>query len=159
MKIEINRTNEQQIVAELNKAAVPATVATIPDWNAFETALKSVLLDIDRRFGVPDDVDMRALFSAASRWGETTELTFRRANGVWYFEKARSKRTPCRINWVRYSVGPYAYEKFLIYVRDGRSMRSVDLNFDEPVSAHERLAIFNLQANHSKLRALAKRKA
>lgn len=159
MRIEISKTNEQEIVAELQKAAGPATLSTIRDWNAFETAFKSVLLDIDRRFGVPDEVDMRAIFSAAGYSAMATELTFRRACGVWYLEKARSRLTSSWVNWIKYSVHPYAYEKFWIYVRDGRSMRSVDVDYDEPVSAHERLSILNLRENRSKLRTLARRKS
>ncbi len=158
-KIEINKTNEQKIVDELVKAAGRATRATIRDWDAFEKAFKSVIADVERRFCVPDDVDMRAIFSAGGTYAKITELTFRRAGGGWYLEKAMTKRASCSIDWIKYKVNLYAYEQFCIFVKDGRSMQSVDPDYDEPLSAHQRLSIFDLRARRSKLRARRKRKA
>lgn len=145
MDIAINETNRNEIVAALVKAAGRATYATIRDWDTFETAFRKVLLDLERRFCVPDDVDLRAIFTPRGGYAKITELTFRRARGVWYLEKAKSKRASCAIDWTKYLVNPYAYEKFWLHVKDGRSMQSVDLDYGEPLSAHEQLAAMALE--------------
>lgn len=156
MDIEINKMNEHEIVAALKKAAGRATYTTTRDWDAFEKAFKAVQLDIARRFRVPDDVDMRAIFTGGGASAKVSELTFRRVHAVWYLEEVRSKRTSCPTAYIKYRVCSYSYEKFWIYVKDGRSMKSVERKDDRPLSQHKRLAIMSLQAQRSKPRTRTK---
>lgn len=155
MQIAINKTNEAEIVAELVEAAGRATYTTIRDWESFDEAFKAVLADIKRRFRV-DDVDMRAIFTGGGTTAKVTELTFRRSSGVWYLEKARSKRTSCAIDLIKYEVSSYAYERFWLSVKDGRSMKSVERRDDHVPSAHEKIATIALQAQRTKSRTRAR---
>ena len=150
MAIEINRENEHEIVAELENAAGKATFYTIRDWASFEEAFQAVLGDLERRFRVPDDVDMRAIFSSGAAGGLTSELTFDRSSGLWFLEKVGKKRTSCPHDFIKYVVGSVSYEKFWLHVKDGRSMKSVECIDHKPLSGHDKLKALALETQRLK---------
>lgn len=118
MDIEINTSNKEAIVAELVRVAGRATYTTIRDWDGFERAFKKVLTDLERRFRVPVDVDLKAIFTRAGGTALVTELTFRRASGVWYLRSVRKKRSSSPVDYIKYVVGAYSYEKFRVVPRE-----------------------------------------
>ncbi len=145
MAIRIEEANKQILVQALETSAGKAIASTIRDWEGLEKALDLVKLDLERRFELPDVVNLRALFTGGGTWADVTKLTFLRSGGVWHLEAAVRKRPTFMRNYIRYEADSYAYEMFRLYVRDGRSMPSVDYGEDRILSAHEQLNLVAIQ--------------
>tara|TARA_R110002049_G_scaffold38650_1_gene119810 strand:+ start:122 stop:607 length:486 start_codon:yes stop_codon:yes gene_type:complete len=152
MPIKIAEANKQILVETLEESAGKSITSTIRDWEGLEKALKLVKLDLERRFKLPDVVNFRAKFTGGGAWADVTKLTFLRSGGVWHLETAVRKRPTFMRDYVRYEADTYAYEMFRLYVRDGRSMPSVDYGDDRILSAHEQLNLVAIQRQKAESR-------
>lgn len=152
MAVKIEEANREILVEELEKNAGKVRTTTIRDWEGLKKALDLVKLDLERRFELPDVVNFKALFTKGGTRADVTKLTFLRSGGVWYLETAVRKRPTFMKDYVRYEADTYAYEMFRLYVRDGRSMPSVDYGEVRILSAHKQLNLAAIQRQKAEAR-------